>query len=619
MTNATVSNFDQQALSGADEFLTNDLPPGQEDDLKLTIQRAKELEERYVEEKLPDGFYFSNGWLMFQPESKGEEDPPEPIFIASALSISACTRDEANENHGRLLEFQDVDQHRHEWAMPMELLAGDGARYREELLSKGLLIAPGTKARNLLTFYIQSSKPKARARCAARTGWHNTCFILPDQSIGNSGKERVILQAATSSMPDYSILGDLSGWQKEVAALCVGNSRLIFSLGVAFASPLLHLLGIENGGFHFRGASSTGKTTCLRVAASVWGSQDYIQSWRSTINGLEATASGHNDALLCLDELAQVDSDVAGETAYMLSNGIGKGRANRSGNSQKKAKWRLLILSTGEISLAEHMIEAGKKVRAGQEVRIVDIPADTCTYGVFDNLHGYQNGAAFSQALMLSCNTFHGSPAREFLRLLIENREEAVLLVNGFNESFMRNFVPSGADGQVLRVGRRFALAAAAGELATAFGITGLSKGASLEACKACFYEWLGSRGGTGPQEESAILSQVRRFFEQHAESRFSPWEAEDDNKTVNRVGFRKRADSGELEFFAFPEVFKSEISKGFDHKLVAKTCLKNGILVPGSNGEPSRSERLPGRTQNARCYRFTSKVLGDDEVKNAV
>jgi hypothetical protein len=42
----------------------------------------------------------------------------------------------------------------------------------------------------------------------------------------------------------------------------------------------------EGGGVHFKGASSTGKSTALHVAGSVWGGGDtngYIRSWRSTI------------------------------------------------------------------------------------------------------------------------------------------------------------------------------------------------------------------------------------------------------------------------------------------------------------------------------------------------
>jgi uncharacterized protein (DUF927 family) len=54
---------------------------------------------------------------------------------------------------------------------------------------------------------------------------------------------------------------------------------------------LASLVGEDSGGFHLRGASSSGKTTALNAAASVWGDPDnYTRLWRSTVNGLEGLA-----------------------------------------------------------------------------------------------------------------------------------------------------------------------------------------------------------------------------------------------------------------------------------------------------------------------------------------
>jgi putative DNA primase/helicase len=59
----------------------------------------------------------------------GEDD--EPQFVCSRLEIVATTRNDKGEEWGRLLVFADTDKRAHEWAMPMSMLAGDGACYRE--------------------------------------------------------------------------------------------------------------------------------------------------------------------------------------------------------------------------------------------------------------------------------------------------------------------------------------------------------------------------------------------------------------------------------------------------------------------------------------------------------
>jgi putative DNA primase/helicase len=138
-------------------------------------------------------------------------------------------------------------------------------------------------------------------------------------------------------------------------------------------------VGSESGGIHFFGATSTGKTSALVVGGSVCGGggkAGFAQTWRTTINGLEATAEAHNDGTLFLDELAQVDPRDAAETAYLLANGQGKARMTRSIAERRKLMWSLLFVSSGELTLAEHASSAGKQVKGGVEVRLINIDAD---------------------------------------------------------------------------------------------------------------------------------------------------------------------------------------------------------------------------------------------------
>jgi putative DNA primase/helicase len=74
--------------------------------------------------------------------------------------------------------------------------------------------------------------------------------------------------------------------------------------------------------------------------------------------------------------MASVDAREVGDIAYMLANGVGKERMNKSTAVRKPFSWSLLFLSSGEISLADRMSTAGKRIRGGQQARLVDLGAD---------------------------------------------------------------------------------------------------------------------------------------------------------------------------------------------------------------------------------------------------
>jgi putative DNA primase/helicase len=549
---------------------------------------------------IPKGFIVSERGVFY------EEDDGTPHWICSTLHVRALVRDRASENWGRLLEWEDADGHPHVWAMPMEMLRSDGADMRGELARLGLDIAPGNKARNKLTEYVTTAKPKARGRCVTRTGWHAGAFVFPDRTIGES-KERVIFQAE-AVMRAYSQAGTLDDWKQNVARLCSGNSRLLLAVSTAFAGMMLGHSGQESGGLNIVGNSSTGKTTALRAACSVFGPPEYMQRWRATSNGLEGLAALHNDTLLVLDELAQVDPREAGEIAYMLANGSGKARAGRTGAARARQTWRLLFLTAGEIGLAQHMQAGGKTAKAGQEVRLVEIPADAgAGFGLFENLHGMAGGAELSSTVNDACTRSYGTPAIEFLTAMTAEPDVIEQWLKTQTAEFVAANLPADATGQAHRVCQRLALIGLAGEYATNCGITGWADGEALRAAAKCFSTWLDNRGGAGNQERGAVLAAVKAFFESHEESRFTDLAAVTDRPTINRAGY-KRSTDGAVEYLVFPEVFKREVCAGHDPKAAAKMLIESGWLKAASNGWAQRAERLPGKGPT-KVYVFTSAI----------
>jgi uncharacterized protein (DUF927 family) len=286
--------------------------------------------------------------------------------------------------------------------------------------------------------------------------------------------ERTLYQSATSVAHTFYTGGSLEAWRGRVAEQCIGNSRLVFAVSLGFAAPLLYLTNDESAGFNLVGASSIGKTTGLRVAGSVWGGSDerggYLRQWRATANGLEGVAALHWDTLLCLDELSEVNPREAAQVAYMLANGAGKARASRDGSARPSLAWRILFLSSGEITLGDKVQEDGRqKATAGQQVRILDIPADArAGFGLFEDFHGASNGQEFADRLRIATQKYYGTAARAFLTEIVRKLEQASDALRKSRDDFIQERCPPNADGQVRRAATRFGLVAAAGELATA-------------------------------------------------------------------------------------------------------------------------------------------------------
>lgn len=606
--------------STLEDELQQDLDEGSIKERIEKIEKKCEEEAKKKKTSLPTGFYLDATSLWYQPEPKGENDMPMRMRICSRLEVVAVTRNLNGEEFGRLLQWNDCDGRPHTWAMPMYLLAGEGTVYLGELLSKGLEIEPGKSVRQLLTTYIQSSHPEARFLCTSNVGWHDKCFVLPNQTMGQRNNEGIILQSIQGN-GNFSAKGTLEEWQ-QIAKLSVGNSRLTMALSMSFASTLLTPLEIEGGGIHFHGISSLGKTTILRVAASVWGGKEYLLTWRATTNGLEGVALNHNDTLLCLDELGQGDPEKIGEAIYMLANGSRKARADMLGHFKPTSKWRVLFLSSGETNLSGHLIQAGKKPKAGQEVRVLDIPSDTGLFGAFENLHGHSDGESFVRNLNDLTSKFYGTASIRFIELFIANRVEYLTLIRDKMRQFEKMCLLNKVSGQVLRALNRFSIIAAAGELATAMGITGWNEGEAFKGVHSCFIAWLNARGGIGLIENEQIKAHIRRFFEVNGESRFvdfKSYKMDSKNedflhvplqKVTNRAGFRE-CKRNSTTFYVFPEVFNTELCSGFEKKLVESVCIEENWLNPGTK-RIQYKKRLP-QIGSKWMYRFNNSVLGDE------
>ncbi len=556
---------------------------------------------------MPEGFFLvpeGKRAGLYKLETKPDGEINE-VRIGPPLAVKGMTRDSEGNEWGLMLEWADPDGKKHTWPMPIELLFRQGADWYSALASGGWFGNPS--ARKKLVDFLAAVRPARRIRCVPRTGWDKAAYILPDAVYGDTSGGSVVLQSSHHG-DLYRTAGTLDGW-KEIAALSIGNSRLSFSLCAAFAGPLLHLAGLEGGGFSFEGGSSSGKTTALQIAASVWGGPEHVRSWRATDNGLENIAVLHNDNVLVLDEVGQVNGKVLAECAYMLANGQGKGRSSREGNLRKSHSWRLLFLSSGELGLADKLAENGLKSRGGQEVRFVGLPVDT---SMLTELHGFPHAGAVVNRLKELTALHYGHAGRAFLHKLTEPDTMTTVLseLQPDLANTVSRLVPAGADGQVRRVAQRFALCGLAGRLAAQMGI--LPPDFDAPGCaERCFHDWLTARGGIGASEDAAILAAVRLFIEQHGASRFQDLDTQM-STCVNRVGFRRNV-RGVTEYIALPESFRTEILRGFSPRRAA-AVLRNAGWLHLSDDKNTTKRELPGMGRVRAYVLVLPDESGNDE-----
>lgn len=487
----------------------------------------------------PSGFSAAHDGIYV--ETIGKDGEVDLEWLCSPLAVVASGRNVQHASWSRCIEFVDpegVVQRR--YVLEKDLAVGFN-KVLADLCDQGLKIARGTAARRLLNELIASWTPAENYETTDRLGWSDaTCkaFVLGDKRVVGRPNTVFLNPVVHEGAQAMTRKGALDQWRSEVAERCAGNPILIASVSLAFAGPLLELLEKDSIGMHLRGGSSSGKTTAMGAAVSVWGSPKLMHSWRATANALEGVAATCNGSLLALDELGLVSGREVGDAIYTLANGQGKARSSSTGRLQPTNKWRLTMLSTGEISLADKMAEAGKKTMMGQEVRLIDITADSRRYGVFETLHVASDSAVFANDLKRATARFYGTAGPAFVEALIANKRHrerfqslAVNYAKTWHEALGR-----AAKGPTERVLGHFAIVAVAGELATKFGITGWQTGDAWKSAFELSREWAEAQDGSELWQIQAAVERTRTFLRANGNTRF---EEARSAPVVDRAGYR--------------------------------------------------------------------------------
>lgn len=257
---------------------------------------------------------------------------------------------------------------------------------REEYLNKSNLIKYQSKGLDithenvaLLTQYFNEQERKAQIKnIHTKLGFSNyegkTIYKLY-KGIGIDSKYQGVY--------DIKSVGDREVYINMLKEEVIGNAALEFIVIASLSAVLLGYVGEELGGdsiiLHLVGNSTTGKSTALKLAISLFGYPDVKN------NGLFNTYNGTNNALIkkltglkgvpcALDEISMSNTQNFTNFIYGLSNGTDKDRLNKDSELKERETWLTTILSNGERSL----IGSSNK-NAGVQIRVIEASNVTWT------------------------------------------------------------------------------------------------------------------------------------------------------------------------------------------------------------------------------------------------
>lgn len=358
---------------------------------------------------------------------------------------------------------------------------------------------------NSLGRFIRSATPKTIGLILLQPGHAQLLEGLPiyatrhGEILRTEGSQGFVIRT-TNFSAQPSVAGTLQSWQTEVASLAIGNPALIFALATALTGPLLTYAEADSIGLNLYSVTSSGKSTAFKMMGSAHEDPRVLNNWRATPTATELMAAEAKDGLLILDEFPSQPERWHVETIMMMGNGTGKTRGNVILTLNRAKQSRVVIASTAENSIRHYMNEAGLNPPDGLSVRMIDIPVRRWTHGVFEDLHGHDDGRTFSIAICNAVARNHGTAGPAFIRWILKHDTElraeiGTLISLAFDELVQRVGLATVPD-DVGRVLNAFSLISVAGELAIRAGVLPFKAGTSRAAVVDIAKIWLASRNG---------------------------------------------------------------------------------------------------------------------------
>lgn len=251
---------------------------------------------------------------------------------------------------------------------------------------------------NIRNWYKQNGQTRI-FRSANRLGWvksGNYPVFLPYEYdpvtmiYGNNIEKNVVLKMMSKG-------GDKEQSRALINEVCDATRAMTAIIGAAVASLLLGYVDTdgETQGFAFNvyHKSGTGKSVMTEVAASMFGTGQYVNGWFGVADSTEKSDKERNryfyNMPLFIDDIIRKRDDFKGnkadlpykKTRYIMgiTGGESRSRLNQQGQFREVGSWCNVVILTNEDRMVEDTMDGGAFSRCLEVQHVDDIPEQTLT------------------------------------------------------------------------------------------------------------------------------------------------------------------------------------------------------------------------------------------------
>lgn len=277
----------------------------------------------------------------------------------------------------------------------------------------------------------------------------------------------------------------------------------------SLASALNEPLDAPIGLWQVADESSTGKTISLQIAQSCWGSaaRTDLLSMNSTGVAIEVLLDAFNSLPLCLDELKSfgrgqvVDHEIT-KLVYMVSEGTGRARSNRSITLRETPSWSCNVLLTGEHRIDQVGEDTGIRARA---LSFWGNPFGEATAST----------AAVVKELGEIITDHHGNVGRKFIEAVMQSNTEELKKAYDVARREFASRAPTAQANFSDRWAQHYATLAVAGQILEDLEGSPLPTGATKEVLMATWKQ-LHSHLSSHTSYAERSMDAVREFVARH-------------------------------------------------------------------------------------------------------